>query len=82
MNPHHPSGFVVPGALLLAAVSALGLVAACHSTALPPAAAQAAVPAPAVAAVAASQAPVDFATEHPFEEMFHVNSPEDAEPQN
>ena len=80
MKQAHPSGFVVPGALLLAAVPALGLIAACHSTAVPPAAAHAA--APAVASVAASQAPVDFATEHPFEEMFHVNSPEDAEPQN
>ena len=74
----HQSGFVAPGALLLAAVSALGLVAGCHSASLSPAAAHGAAPTAAVA----SQAPADFATVHPFEEMFHVMSPEDAEPQN
>ena len=80
MGPVHQSGFVAPGALLLAAVSALGLVAGCHSTSLSPAAAHPV--APAAAGAVASQAPADFATVRPFEEMFHVMSPEDAEPQN
>jgi hypothetical protein len=81
MKTVRQSGFVVAGTLLIAAMSALALVAGCHSTVSHAGIAVAAAAGPSVAAAAPAASP-DIATVHPFDEMFYVAPSEDAAPQN
>jgi hypothetical protein len=83
MKTVRQSGFVVAGTLLIAAMSALALVAGCHSTVSHAgiAVAAAAAAGPSVAAAAPAASP-DIATVHPFDEMFYVAPSEEAAPQN
>jgi hypothetical protein len=77
MGHTRQSGFVLGGAMLLAAMSVLALVAGCHATATHAGAAVART-----AQVAPPARAPDIAEERPFDEMFYVLPQEDAAPQN
>ena len=79
MERTRQSGFVVAGAMLLAAMSVLALVAGCHATASH---AGAAVAVARAAAVTPPVPPPDIAEARPFDELFYVIPREDAASQN